>query len=499
MSHTTLDLFPHQKSALHQLRIDWHKSDTHLLQSPVGSGKTGIAAEIIAGAIKSGKRCMFIVPYVVLVEQTAKAFMSYGLPKPGIIWRDHEWTDPENLIQISSAQTLIRRDFPNVDIVIWDEAHLAVKKLLDIMAGSKAKWIGLSATPFGSWMGKSYDNFIKVAKMRELIDGGYLSDYDVYAPDIPSMKGVKTTNLAGLGKDYREAEVAAIMGESKIVGNIVKTWLELGENEPTIAYACNVAHANFLTVEFNRAGVKAEVITAETPKEERESMFKRFSDGLTKILVNVGVLVAGFDADVRCLIYARPTKSEARWIQCCGRAMRTANGKKRAIILDHSGTVIRLGLPCSIEYDDFRGDEDPKDSPAARKKEKEKKEKLPKVCSKCNYMKPAGQYVCAKCGFKPIGGENVDVDETRGLTKIKGEKKEYTKEDKQDWWSELRSYRAEVKLQRGKNYSDGYLSHLFKAKFGTFPRSLKDDLKPVTQEVRNFIKSRQIAFAKSKK
>ncbi|WP_228745891.1 hypothetical protein, partial [Klebsiella pneumoniae] len=27
----------------------------------------------------------------------------------------------------------------------------------------------------------------------------------------------------------------------------------------------------------------------------------------------VGVLVAGFDSDVRCIIYARPTKSEIRW------------------------------------------------------------------------------------------------------------------------------------------------------------------------------------------
>ncbi|MDE9537233.1 hypothetical protein KKI91_21850, partial [Xenorhabdus bovienii] len=32
--------------------------------------------------------------------------------------------------------------------------------------------------------------------------------------------------------------------------------------------------------------------------------------------------VAGFDSDVRCIIYARPTKSEIRWLQSIGRSLR---------------------------------------------------------------------------------------------------------------------------------------------------------------------------------
>lgn len=63
------------------------------------------------------------------------------------------------------------------------------------------------------------------------------------------------------------------------------------------------------------------------PHDERQDIIRRFEEGATKIIVNVGVLVAGFDSDVRCLIYARPTKSEIRWLQCIGRALRTASGK----------------------------------------------------------------------------------------------------------------------------------------------------------------------------
>ncbi|MEM8082464.1 helicase-related protein, partial [Morganella morganii] len=69
-------------------------------------------------------------------------------------------------------------------------------------------------------------------------------------------------------------------------------------------------------------GVNAEIITADTPHEERQLIIHRFEQGGTKIIVNVGTLVAGFDSDVRCIIYARPTKSEIRWVQALGRALR---------------------------------------------------------------------------------------------------------------------------------------------------------------------------------
>ena len=62
----------------------------------------------------------------------------------------------------------------------------------------------------------------------------------------------------------------------------------------------------------------------------------------------------GFDSDVRCIIYARPTKSEIRWVQCLGRGLRKAQGKDKCLIFDHSGSVHRLGFPDDIEYDELR-------------------------------------------------------------------------------------------------------------------------------------------------
>ncbi len=113
------------------------------------------------------------------------------------------------------------------------------------------------------------------------------------------------------GTDYDESQLAEIMCGSDLVGDIVDNWLRHGRDLPTVAFCVNKAHANFVTMQFNKAGINVEVMVAETPHEERQVMIHRFETGATKIIVSVGVLVAGFDSDVRCIIYARPTKSES--------------------------------------------------------------------------------------------------------------------------------------------------------------------------------------------
>ncbi|HEY7865594.1 MAG TPA: hypothetical protein VIC51_06285, partial [Psychromonas sp.] len=171
--------------------------------------------------------------------------------------------------------------------------------------------------------------------------------------------------------------------------------------------------------------------------------------------------------------------------------------KGRAIILDHSGTVHRLGYPCSIEYDELQGEKDGLDEVKRQQKEKDKKEKIPKECPKCKYMKPAGQYVCAKCGYKPLNGEDVEVDESRDLEIVKGVKKSYTKQEKQEFYSELIAMKNEYKL-KGKPKSERWHQAMYKQKFGVWPKGLHESSKSPTQETRNYIKSRMIAFANRK-
>ncbi|EPT7000073.1 DEAD/DEAH box helicase [Cronobacter sakazakii] len=492
-----------QERALNQLRRNWKDTETFMVYSPTGSGKTGLAAFIVAGFVSRGMRVLFCAPYTILIGQTANRFVEYGLPgdEIGYIWADHPNYDPARKIQIASADTLIRRVFPdNIDLLIIDEAHLRKKRILQDIERLRAKGvkvIGLSGTPFSPFLGKYYDRLIKPTTIAELIQRGDLSNYEFYAPTKPDLKGVKTSSSLEYGKDYNEAQLAEIMCGSTLVGDIVQNWLENGRDLPTIAFCVNVAHANYLTIQFNLAGVNAEVMTADTPVEERQTIIHRFETGATKIIVSVGVLVAGFDSDVRCIIYARPTKSEIRWLQALGRGLRTAPGKDSCLIFDHSGTVHRLGFPDTIEYDELVSKSDGMEV-GARRVAEERAEKLPHECSQCHFMKPAGVYVCPKCGHKPLAGDDVDTDTRRKLKKLGGDGQQPTKAEKQAWWSQLKFYQRQRISQGKKPVSDGWCANTFRERFGHWPRELSDYPMEITPAVMNFIKHKQIAFAKQR-
>lgn len=486
-----------QINGLTELRQNWRKYRTFMVSSPTGSGKTGLAAFITDGFINNNMRVLFIAPYTVLIEQTMDRFIQYGIDKNliSLIWQNHKLYNPNKPIQIASADTLIRRELPeDVDLIIIDEAHLKRKKLLTYIKETKARVIGLSGTPFASFLGHYYEKLIKPTSMKELIQLGELSSYEFYAPTRPNLDKVRTVNTS-MGKDYNEEDLVEVMGDADLVGNLVQNWLENGQNLPTICFCVNVKHANYVTIQFKKHGINADVMTANTSPEVRRLIIDRFELGFTKIIVNVGVLVAGFDSDVRCIIYARPTKSEIRWVQCIGRGLRTAQGKNKCLIFDHSGTVHRLGFPDDIEYNSLpQKDDGMRVNSIQERKERVRK---PKECPSCKFIKPVGIYSCPKCGYEPLANEDVETDETRNIQKISKGKRVYSKDEKQSWWSQILYYQFLMAQTKNKQLSDAWCAHVYRSKFGVWPKKLNNIIQEISPEVRNFILSKQIAYAKS--
>lgn len=89
-----------QERALNMLRRDWKTYTSFMMYMPTGSGKTGLAAFITDGLVSRGMRVLFVVPYTILINQTAQRFIQYGLSEDEIsfIWRDHPNHDPSRLI-----------------------------------------------------------------------------------------------------------------------------------------------------------------------------------------------------------------------------------------------------------------------------------------------------------------------------------------------------------------------------------------------------------------
>ena len=488
-----LTLRPYQSLAVQNLRAALAGGASRvMLCSPTGSGKTEIGMALVKGALAKRKRVAFLCNRIHLVTQTSRRFTKAGI-RHGIIQGANTARIYEDVL-IGSIQTIAKRGMPDVDIILIDESHCVAgsKEYRAVIAAAKgALVIGLSATPYARGLGKHYnelggalfEQMVVAATIPELIADGFLVDVEVYAPSEPDMTGIKQAKNAFGDMDYTDADVGRATDKPELIGDIVKHWLKLANGTPTVCFASNIAHSQHIVEQFVAAGVPAEHIDCYTSDDDRAAILKRIETGETLIISNVGILAEGWDFPAcRTLILARPTRSLIRYIQMSGRVLRPHAGKHRALILDHSGTVARLGFPTDefpLELDDGT----PRKSSGS-----DRVTPLPKACPSCSYMKST--HKCPICGFAPARQSDVVVED--GDLVLLKKKPKATKMDKQSFYSQL------IAIAESKGYREGWISHKYKEYFGVWPRGLHDTAAEPTNEVRDFLKHLQIRYAKSK-
>lgn len=86
------------------------------------------------------------------------------------------------------------------------------------------------------------------------------------------------------------------------------------------------------------------LVTAETPKLERDAIGKEFRAGRIWGIINVGVYLVGFDyPELETVVLARPTKSLRVFYQSCGRGVRIHPDKESCWIVDMVGLTDEFG------------------------------------------------------------------------------------------------------------------------------------------------------------
>lgn len=455
-----------------------------VVQAPTGAGKTLVAANVIRMAREKKRRVFFTVPAISLINQTVERFWAEGIREIGVIQANHEMTDPNQPIQVCSVQTLARRERAwDPDLVIVDEAHLQFKSILKWMGeATNIPFVGLTATPWAKGMGKHWDDLIVGITTAELIEKGYLSDFKVFAPTHPDMAGVRT--VAG---DYNEKDLSRVMNTAPLTADIVSTWLEKGRHRPTLCFCVDRLHAKHVQEEFGKAGIRSGYLDALSTLDERKDVERRFASGDLEVVCNVGVLTTGVDWDVRCIILARPTKSEMLYVQIIGRGLRLGHGKDHCLILDHSDTSLRLGFVTDIHHDSLDNGE----GKPTRKSEPP----LPKECQGCGALKPPRMLQCPYCGHVPELKNRIEVAEGR-LDEITRDKKRVkaapTFAEKEQFYRELLHYAATM------GYKSGWAFHAYRDKFEVKPHTqFRDSPIPVSPGTASWIKHRQIARAKA--
>lgn len=491
------ELWQHQKDALAALRSSIGQGVRRIvLQAPTGAGKTLMASAIVEGAQAKGNRLAFVVSSISLVDQTVEAFYAEGIRNIGVIQADHHMTDWAQPVQVCSIQTLKKRGaWPEAKIVVIDECHVLHefhKKWLTDAEWQGIPFIGLSATPWTRGLGKFFDTLLVVATTSGLIEKGVLSKFKVFATGHPDLSGVKI--VAG---DYHEGQLSEAMQEGTLTADIVKTWKERWGKDKTFVFGVDCAHAQALQARFNESGISCAYQDARTPSVERADIKAKFHSGEYRVIANVGTLTIGVDYDVRCLVLARPTRSEMLFTQIIGRALRTAPGKDHAIVLDHSDTTSRLGFVTDIYHDHLDN---------GQPVNVERKKALPKPCPQCSCMLPRIAGACRNCGFTlepqisgfiEQDGELVELTADGFIKQIERNKKKplATLDEKEKFLAGLKY----ICLERG--YKSGWASQQYRVKFGVWPdHSIENTLPvPPTMEVKQYVRHRQIAWAKSKR
>lgn len=254
----------------------------------------------------------------------------------------------------------------------------------------RTRCIGWTGTPFrgnGVWLTAGdealFSNISTRVTMKELLGLNFLS------PLLPAttVTRIDAHDVRTSGDDYVVSELAKVTDTEVLVeatcGEIVQL---AADRKRWLVFAVTVEHAQHVCSALRRRGVVAEVVSAKTPKAERNRLINDYRAGRLRCLVNVAVLTTGFDVpEVDFIALLRATKSPVLYVQIAGRGMRIASGKTDCLWADFTDTTSLMG-----PVDEVKG-------------------KLPtggrkgvaphKLCPTCGSQNAAAATECADCGF----------------------------------------------------------------------------------------------------
>lgn len=332
------------------------KSKYHGLEVlPTGSGKSVIIANI---AKELDAPLLIFQPTKEILEQNLSKYLSYGYYATA--YSASVGQKKLSYVTFATIGSVIRKpqvleDFKHV---LVDECHLVNPKQgmyrdLFRILGADIKIVGLSATPYrlttDGWGGsilkfltrtrpKVFGKMLYYVQNEDLFQQGYLakikyirkSDFD-------------TSQLSpnSTGADYSDHSVARYYNRINFQDRIVNTVNALKETRRGIlVFTRFTKEAQYVAERVPGAAV----VTAKTPKKDRERILCNFKGGLIPAVCNVGVVSIGFDyPELDTIVLAKPTMSLALYYQMIGRAIRPHPTKDHALVVDMCDNMSKFG------------------------------------------------------------------------------------------------------------------------------------------------------------
>ena len=332
-----------------------------LIIIPTGGGKSLILADI---ASRLEGPLLVFQPSKEILQQNFAKLQSYGIIDCGCYSASVGRKDI-NRITFATIGSVMNnmRDFDCFKNIIVDEAHYVNSKAGQYKKFIEAKnrqVVGLTATPYrldkcagGSMLKfltrtrpRIFSKVIYCCQIGELLSKGFLANlsyYDITSIDLRRVRSNST------GADYDEKSLIAEYERSGFYDKLSNTVVKVMQPKSGIprkgilVFTAFRKESESLVSKLQSLGIKAAIVTCDTPKREREDILQRFKKGEIKVVSNCGTLTTGFDyPELDTVILARPTKSLALFYQMVGRAIRPSEGKIGWVV-DMAGNYSRFG------------------------------------------------------------------------------------------------------------------------------------------------------------
>ena len=398
-------------------RIDQYISDgkgNPVAVLATGGGKSHVIAALLIERLKANPdaKLLLLTHQKELIEQDRDKLLStWPEVEVGIYSASVGEKDLSKPITMAGIQSIVKvkvKDLPPFSFVIIDEAHMvnneesgSYRKLASRLKEKcpDVHFVGMTATPYRLAQGMIYgpgtlfSGMVQSVSTKQLQEQGYLS--------VLTTKFTETQcnpddghKVHVRGGEYVEKELNEFMvnfsGNPDVCDEIVRSADKYGKKH-VLVFCTGISHAKLITRLLNERGMRAEVVTGETPKTVREELFDLFRNGKIRALVNVNVVTTGFDyPDIDMIAMLRPTHSTALHVQALGRGLRVkSDGINKCLVLDFVGNTMRHGPINRIR--------------PPRKGSKSNKPVVEpmKVCPECESIIPRSCHICPECGYHP--------------------------------------------------------------------------------------------------
>jgi len=415
-------LRPYQQIAVDDASTALNKHKNTIVVAPTGAGKTIMLSALIGKRYKKNNKVLVIQHRDELVRQNADKFSRVN-PNISTSIVDGSEKDWSGQSIFSMVQTLSRpNNLDNMcefDMIIVDESHHAIAETYTRIinrvkeANESVEIVGFTATPNrGDKKGlrNIFNNCSHQIEITTLIREGFLVPPKTFVVDVGVRQELE--NVRKTISDFDMGEVERIMNKRAINERIVQEWQEKAGNRKTVVFCSTVVHAQDVCDEYRRANVRTELLTGETPSEERKQTLHDLEHGDVQVVVNVAVLTEGFDAPpVSCIILTRPCSYKSTMVQMIGRGLRTIDPeehpgiiKKDCIVLDFGTSVLTHGsLDENVDLEGSEG----RGTGAAPEKS----------CPQCESIVPLSSRECPLCGYE-FGKQDKEVLEDFIMTEV---------------------------------------------------------------------------------